>query len=82
MLPSWSSIKLRFGKCSYLIVNKLSSKIKIVLRGGKNFTLLLLLAVGREFLRLGSSGSSQKFCIQLRNYESCPSNKSGEIPPL
>ena len=28
-------------------------QIKIVLRGGKNFTLLLRL--GREFLRLGSS---------------------------
>ena len=34
---------------------------------------------GREFLRLGSSGSSQKFCIQLRN--SGGSNKSREIPP-
>ena len=49
-------------------------QIKIVLRGGKNFTLLLLL-LGREFLRLGSSGSSQKVCIQLRNYESCPAKR-------
>ena len=57
-------------------------QIKIVLRGGKNFTLLL----GREFLRLANSGSSQKFCIQLRNSESCPTkrhqiNQEKFLPP-